>query len=88
MRIGTTEAIIILVVVIIIFGPTQIPRLMKMLGNALKAFREGIGTNDKDTTVSDDTVTEKATAADNEKPVAGSGTKTSGVRKDQREESA
>ena len=33
MRIGTQELIIILIVVIIIFGPTQIPKLTKMFGS-------------------------------------------------------
>lgn len=42
MRIGTTELIVILIVVVIIFGPTQIPKLMKMLGEGIRAFRDGI----------------------------------------------
>ena len=32
MKIGVTELLIILLVVVIIFGPTQIPKLTKMLG--------------------------------------------------------
>ena len=32
MKFGTTELIVILIVVIIIFGPTQIPKLTKMFG--------------------------------------------------------
>ncbi len=42
MRFGTTELIVILIVVIIIFGPTQIPKLTKMLGKSIKNFREGL----------------------------------------------
>lgn len=42
MRVGTTELIVILLVVLIIFGPTQIPRLMKMLGRGVKSLREGM----------------------------------------------
>ena len=38
MKIGTTELIIILVVVIIIFGPTQIPKLTKMFGKSVKNY--------------------------------------------------
>lgn len=42
MRFGTTELIVILIVVIIIFGPTQIPKLTKMLGKSIKNIREGL----------------------------------------------
>lgn len=43
MRLGTTELILILAVVVIIFGPTQIPKLTKMFGKSVKSFREGAG---------------------------------------------
>ena len=42
MKIGTTELLIILAVVIIIFGPTQIPKLTKMFGKGVKNFKEGL----------------------------------------------
>ena len=42
MKIGTTELIIILAVVVIIFGPTQIPKLTKMFGKGVKNFKEGL----------------------------------------------
>ena len=42
MRIGTQELIIILIVVIIIFGPTQIPKLTKMFGKSVKSFKDGM----------------------------------------------
>ena len=42
MRIGTQELIIILIVVIIIFGPTQIPKLTKMFGKSVKNFKDGM----------------------------------------------
>ena len=42
MRIGTQELIIILIVVIIIFGPTQIPKLTKMFGKSVKSFKAGL----------------------------------------------
>lgn len=42
MKIGTTELIIILIVVIIIFGPTQIPKLTRMFGKSMKSFKEGM----------------------------------------------
>ena len=46
MRLGTTELILILAVVVIIFGPTQIPKLTKMFGRSVKSFREGVGDED------------------------------------------
>ena len=39
MKLGTQELIIILIVVIIIFGPTQIPKLTKMFGKSVKNFK-------------------------------------------------
>ena len=42
MKIGTQELIIILIVVIIIFGPTQIPKLTKMFGKSVKSFKDGM----------------------------------------------
>ncbi len=43
MRLGPTELLLILALVVILFGPTQIPKLTKMLGQSIKSFREGIG---------------------------------------------
>lgn len=48
MKIGTTELLIILAVVVIVFGPTQIPKLTKMFGKSVKGFREGMNTEDAD----------------------------------------
>ncbi len=42
MRLGTNELIIILLVVIVIFGPTQIPKLTKMFGKSVKNFKDGM----------------------------------------------
>ena len=47
MKIGVTELLIILAVVIIIFGPTQIPKLTKMMGKSVKNFRKGMTEDDK-----------------------------------------
>ena len=49
MKIGTTELLIVLLVVVIIFGPTQIPKLTKMFGRGVKNFKEGLeGEKDPD----------------------------------------
>ena len=42
MRIGVQQLLIVLVIVIIIFGPTQIPKLTKMFGKSVKSFKDGM----------------------------------------------
>ena len=42
MRIGVQQLLIVLAIVIIIFGPTQIPKLTKMLGKSVKGFKDGM----------------------------------------------
>jgi sec-independent protein translocase protein TatA len=39
---GGPEIWIILAVVLVIFGPTQLPKLAKMFGKSAKALKEGI----------------------------------------------
>lgn len=48
MKLGTTELLILLLVVVIVFGPTQIPKLTRMFGKSVKSFREGIGADEKE----------------------------------------
>ena len=48
MKLGTTELILILVMVVIVFGPTQIPKLTRMFGKSVKSFREGVGEEESD----------------------------------------
>ena len=42
---GGAEWWIILVVILLLFGPTQIPKLMKTLGKSAKALKEGMDGN-------------------------------------------
>ena len=42
MRLGPTELLMILAIVVIIFGPKQLPKLAKMLGKSTKAFKDGV----------------------------------------------
>jgi sec-independent protein translocase protein TatA len=42
---GGPEIWIILIVVLVIFGPTQLPKLAKMFGKSAKALKEGIDGN-------------------------------------------
>ena len=39
-RIGATEIIVILVIVLLLFGGKKIPELMKGLGSGIKQFKE------------------------------------------------
>ena len=56
MKLGTTELIVILVIVILIVGPTQIPKLTQLFGKSVKSFKDGMEESDKGET----TVSEKA----------------------------
>lgn len=42
MKLGVQELIIILVIVVVLFGPTQIPKLTKMFGKSIKSFKDGM----------------------------------------------
>ena len=50
MRIGPTEIFMILIVVLIIFGPKNLPKLGKIFGQTMKGFKEGIDDDDDDDT--------------------------------------
>ena len=45
---GTSELIIILLVVLLLFGGTQLPKLARSLGQAQKEFKRGIDEGDTD----------------------------------------
>jgi sec-independent protein translocase protein TatA len=45
---GTTELMIILVIVILFFGIGRIGKIAGELGSGIKAFREGIAPEEKD----------------------------------------
>ena len=42
MNLGPTELIIILVIVLVLFGSTRLPKLARSLGAASKEFKEGV----------------------------------------------
>jgi sec-independent protein translocase protein TatA len=46
-NIGTPEILIILGVIVLIFGSTQLPKLARSLGQAQKEFKEGLKDQDK-----------------------------------------
>ena len=48
MKLGVTELLIILAVVVILFGPSQIPKLTKMVGTSVKSFKDGMAGDSED----------------------------------------
>lgn len=53
MKIGTTELLVILVIVMLLFGPTQIPKLSRMFGKSVKSFRKGMSEDENTENASD-----------------------------------
>ena len=45
---GPQELVIILVIVLIVFGATRVPQLMRGLGQGIKEFKEAVNEDDKD----------------------------------------
>jgi sec-independent protein translocase protein TatA len=52
MNLGPTELIIILVIVLVLFGSTRLPKLARSIGQASKEFKKGI--NEGDTAANED----------------------------------
>ncbi len=48
MRLGPTEWIIILLIVLLLFGPGRIGKVAGELGKSIKAFRDGLTGDKKD----------------------------------------
>jgi sec-independent protein translocase protein TatA len=46
--IGPTELIIVLVIVLLIFGPKRLPGLGKQLGSGMREFKDSISGKDRD----------------------------------------
>mgnify|MGYP002864486855 CR=1 FL=1 len=47
-KFGAMELIVILVIVLLIFGPKNLPKLSKMFGKTVKNFKEGMEEDLKD----------------------------------------
>ena len=72
--IGPTELIIVLVIVLVIFGPKRLPGLGKSLGSGMKEFRDSVtGKADRDSEEDDDDKQANAALgrADDASPVDG-----------------
>ncbi len=50
MRLGTLELLAILAIVLVVFGPSQLPKLTKMFGKSVKNFREAVDETDEEET--------------------------------------
>ena len=62
MRIGTNELLIILAVVLLIFGPKNLPKLSKMFGKTISGFKKGM--EDEDAEESEEKTEKKAVKKD------------------------
>lgn len=47
-RLGAGELIIILIIVLVIFGPSKLPQIGKSMGEAIKEFRKGTASVEKE----------------------------------------
>ena len=53
LRLGGWEWIIILVIVLLLFGPGRIGKISGELGKSIKAFRDGLSGNDEEKEAND-----------------------------------
>ena len=55
MNLGSSELIIVLIIVLLVFGGSQLPKLAKNLGKAQKEFKDGLSDGMKDDEQADQT---------------------------------
>jgi sec-independent protein translocase protein TatA len=48
-KLGPTEIILILAIVLLLFGGKKIPELMRGVGKGVKSFKDGLKEEDQDT---------------------------------------
>lgn len=56
LRLGTTELLLILAIVLLLFGASRIPELMRSLGKGIRAFKKGMNEDDEPASHSKDDV--------------------------------
>ena len=54
MKMGWQELLIVLVIVLVIFGPKSLPKLSKMAGKSVKSFKKGMESDDTSKKSDDD----------------------------------
>ena len=47
-KLGTTEILLIVLVIVILFGPKLLPKLGQTLGDSIRGFKDGISGDDKE----------------------------------------
>ena len=52
-RLGPTELIIILVIVLLLFGPGRIAKIAGELGRGIRSFKDGVATDEDEETEAD-----------------------------------
>lgn len=58
---GVQELVIILVIVLVLFGPKRLPQLGKSIGKTMKAIRDGVdGKDEEDEDVAEASTEEKS----------------------------
>jgi len=67
---GVDGVIVLIVIVVVLFGGSQIPKLARSLGSAQSQFKKGLEEGKSETT---DTGSDKATSADGDGPSASKG---------------
>lgn len=55
---GTSELVIILIIILLLFGSTQLPKLARSLGQSAKELREGLKEGKSDSATTDTTTKE------------------------------
>ncbi len=54
-KFGTQELLVIFAIVLVVFGPKQLPKLGKTFGKTIKGFKDGIDEgNDEDSNTEED----------------------------------
>ena len=64
---GTTELILILVIVMVLFGAKKLPALGEGLAKGIKSFRTNISMDEKDKKDEDKTIDAEVSSADEQK---------------------
>ncbi len=63
---GSTELIIIVLVIVLLFGASRLPQLAKSLGQSKRAFREGMDEAEEEARLDSAKRRERLSAADDE----------------------
>jgi sec-independent protein translocase protein TatA len=71
MPIGVPELIIVLVIVLLVFGPKRLPQLGRQLGGGMREFKDGIQGKNKDDEEADEAARPELTPDATRAPTGG-----------------